>query len=198
MPLSIVGFSAQFRSLHNNDKPLLSAASRELARPLILDKAINIDKVFVTMPSRLAALKKHLQTKSPLPSHDGILPGVGYIQAAQGAGNGRKLQRSNTSLSTSSSATAVTTSASSEVEEKVVLQLAAGAELPHVPYKLRFAVSLIEIQIVARTPGRMLISGYKAVTSGVGRTTRGYCPASGTLRSTTLGDTVVPPSLWVS
>ena len=44
----------------------------------------------------------------------------------------------------------------------------------------------------------MLITGYKAVTSGVGRTTRGYRPASGTLGSTTLGDTVVPPSLWVS
>jgi len=99
------------------------------------------------MPSRLAALKAHIgkETKKPRgPSHlrHAILPGVGYIQHAE---NERTLQRSDTSLSTASSATAVSSSASSQVPEKVVLQLAAGAELPSVPYKLRFAVSLIEI-----------------------------------------------------
>jgi len=106
------------------------------------------------MPSRLAALKEYMQTKSPSPSRDRILPGVGYIQDTQGAGNGRKLQRTNTSLSTSSSATAVTTSASSEVPERVVFRLAAGAELPTVPYKLRFALSPQEwderLEVIAR------------------------------------------------
>jgi len=92
------------------------------------------------MPSRLAALKVHLrkEARSGSPLRQAILPGVGFIQDT---GKKTALQRSNTSLSTASSATAVSTSASSNGPDKVVLQLAAGAELPSVPYSLRFALS---------------------------------------------------------
>jgi len=95
------------------------------------------------MPSRLAVLKLAAaagkQTKKPRgPSRQGVFPGVGFVQDA---GKKTTLERSNTSLSTTSSATAVSTSAGSNCPDKVVLQLAAGAELPRVPYKLRFALS---------------------------------------------------------
>jgi hypothetical protein len=103
------------------------------------------------MPSRLAALKAHIGKKSssPSPLRHATLPGVGYIQ---NAANTRSLERSNTSVSTSSSATAV--SSGQVPEDKVVLQLAAGAELPSVPYKLRFALSPQEwderLEVIAR------------------------------------------------
>jgi len=90
------------------------------------------------MPSRLAALKVHVGKKtqsSESPLRPMIIPGVGFVQ---GAAKQPVLQRSNSTLSTTSSETAMSTCAG---PEKVVLQLAAGAELPSVPYKLRFALS---------------------------------------------------------
>jgi hypothetical protein len=103
----------------------------------------SIEETFVAMPSRLAVLKLAAGNKikkSGGPSRQAVFP---RVEIVRDAGGKAVLERSNTLLSTTSSATAVSTSTGSKRldQDKVVLQLAAGAELPSVPYKLRFALS---------------------------------------------------------